>query len=106
MPTGRRLLRREVGDRGKRSRVCTDGDPACWWLDDVRVVDLVEDCQFPPEANDDFAVTTVDTPVTVDVLANDFDPDGDPLTVSAARRSSPGTDDGRPTRPSSLPRDR
>lgn len=36
-----------------------------------------------PRAGDDQATTTEDVPVTVDVLANDFDPDGDALTVAA-----------------------
>ena len=35
-----------------------------------------------PVAVDDFATTDEGTPVTIDVLANDSDPDGDPLTVS------------------------
>jgi outer membrane protein OmpA-like peptidoglycan-associated protein len=34
-----------------------------------------------PVANPDAATTTVGEPVTVDVLANDFDPDGDPIEV-------------------------
>lgn len=38
----------------------------------------------PPEAEDDTASTAEDTAVTIDVLANDEDPDGDPLTVTAA----------------------
>ncbi len=37
-------------------------------------VRCVED---PPAARDDGAVTDEDTSVTVDVLANDSDPDGD-----------------------------
>ena len=37
----------------------------------------------PPNAAADHAETDVDVPVTVFVLANDTDPDGDPLTVSA-----------------------
>jgi subtilisin family serine protease/subtilisin-like proprotein convertase family protein len=37
----------------------------------------------PPDAVDDSASTPEDTPVTVAVLANDRDPDGDPLTVTA-----------------------
>jgi hypothetical protein len=36
----------------------------------------------PPVAVDDQFSTSVDTPVDVDVLANDLDPDGDALTVS------------------------
>jgi CshA-type fibril repeat protein len=37
-----------------------------------------------PVAIDDAATTREDTPVTIPVLANDFDVDGDPLTVTAA----------------------
>jgi PGF-CTERM protein/surface glycoprotein (TIGR04207 family)/PGF-pre-PGF domain-containing protein len=36
-----------------------------------------------PTANDDTATTDEDTSVTVDIVANDTDPDGDPLEVSA-----------------------
>ena len=35
----------------------------------------------PPVANDDQATTEEDTPVVIAVLANDTDPDGDPLVV-------------------------
>ncbi|WP_279349256.1 Ig-like domain-containing protein [Erythrobacter litoralis] len=38
----------------------------------------------PPIATDDNAATQEDTPVNIDVLANDNDPDGDPLTVVSA----------------------
>ncbi len=41
----------------------------------------------PPVATGDQAVTDQDAPVVIDVLGNDSDPDGDPLSVSAA--SSP-----------------
>ena len=37
-----------------------------------------------PTATDDVATTNEDTPVTISVLANDTDPDGDPLTVTTA----------------------
>uniref|UniRef100_UPI003F6BC395 cadherin-like domain-containing protein n=1 Tax=Roseicyclus sp. TaxID=1914329 RepID=UPI003F6BC395 len=37
-----------------------------------------------PIAENDTATTDEDTPVTIDVLANDNDPDGDPLTIIAA----------------------
>ena len=37
----------------------------------------------PPVANGDSATTAVDTEVTIDVLANDSDANGDPLTVTA-----------------------
>lgn len=35
----------------------------------------------PPIVGDDFAITLEDTPIEVDVLANDFDPDGDPISI-------------------------
>ncbi len=38
----------------------------------------------PPVAANDLANTIEDTPVAIPVLANDADPDGDPLTVTAA----------------------
>lgn len=42
-----------------------------------------------PNATGDDAVTTVDTAVTVDVLANDTDPDGDALSVVPATLGPP-----------------
>jgi hypothetical protein len=44
-----------------------------------------------PVAVDDTATTDENTPVTVDVLANDSDPDGDPLTVDLDSAPSSGT---------------
>ena len=38
----------------------------------------------PPTATNDSATTAEDTPVTIAVLANDTDPDGDPLTITSA----------------------
>ncbi|MEP3225399.1 MAG: Ig-like domain-containing protein [Parasphingorhabdus sp.] len=38
----------------------------------------------PPVANDDVATTDEDTPITLNVLSNDTDVDGDPLTVTGA----------------------
>ncbi len=38
----------------------------------------------PPVATNDTASTPEDTPVTISPLANDRDPDGDPLTITAA----------------------
>jgi subtilisin-like proprotein convertase family protein len=45
----------------------------------------------PPTAVDDFAVTDEDTPTTIDVLANDSDPEGDPLTVTSIDWTSGGS---------------
>ncbi len=43
-----------------------------------------------PIAVDDSATTDEDTAVTLDVLANDSDPDGDPLTVTAVTQPANG----------------
>lgn len=47
--------------------------------------------QGPPVAVDDFASTLEDTPVTIDVLANDSDPNGDALTVISVGPAMQGT---------------
>lgn len=44
-----------------------------------------------PIANADVANTRVETPVTIDVLANDSDPDGDAIQVSAVGTPAHGT---------------
>ena len=44
-----------------------------------------------PVAVDDSAATTPDTPVTIDLLANDFDPDGDTLLIAALGTASDGS---------------
>ncbi|MDT7855729.1 Ig-like domain-containing protein [Rubrivirga sp. S365] len=44
----------------------------------------------PPQAQDDAAATAEDQPVTISVLANDTDPDGDPLSVLAVTQPSSG----------------
>lgn len=41
-----------------------------------------------PVADSDSATTAEDTPVTINILGNDVDPDGDPLTVTAASASN------------------
>ena len=43
----------------------------------------------PPVAGDDLASTPINTPVTVAVLGNDTDPDGDVLTVSNPKLANP-----------------
>lgn len=55
-----------------------------WYVDDVSFTGqpVVSTCG-PPVANDDTATTAFGHSVNVDVLANDTDPDNDPLTVSA-----------------------
>ena len=45
----------------------------------------------PPVANNDSATTTAGTPVTISVLANDTDIDGDPLAVASVSTPAHGT---------------
>lgn len=45
----------------------------------------------PPVAGDDTATTNEDTPVNINVLANDSDPDNDPLTLSIATNPTNGS---------------
>ena len=45
----------------------------------------------PPVANADTATTVGTTPVRIAVLANDSDPDGDPLTVTSTTRPAHGS---------------
>jgi hypothetical protein len=45
----------------------------------------------PPEPLDDEAATAVDTPVDIDVLANDSDPDGNTLNVATVSDGTNGT---------------
>ncbi|CAE6904890.1 COG2931 RTX toxins and related Ca2 -binding proteins [Vibrio sp. B1FIG11] len=49
--------------------------------DDAQVSVTVNPINDAPVANDDSAVTDEDTPVTIDVLPNDTDVDGDTLTI-------------------------
>ena len=52
---------------------------------------VVESVDDPPQARDDAETTAEDTAVTVDVLANDSDPDGDPLAVTGVSDPANGT---------------
>lgn len=52
--------------------------------DTATVVVTVNPVNDAPVANDDVATTPEDTPVTLNVLGNDTDVDGDPLTVTGA----------------------
>nr|MDJ0925474.1 Ig-like domain-containing protein [Acidimicrobiia bacterium] len=51
----------------------------------------VADTNRGPLPLDDVVVATEDTPLTIDVLANDTDPDGDPLTISGASDPANGS---------------
>jgi hypothetical protein len=51
----------------------------------------VSNSNHAPVANNDSASTQPDTPVTVNVLANDSDPDNDPLTVTGVSTPAHGS---------------
>ncbi len=68
-------------------------------FDQVRLTDILlrapdqqsDVCNSPPDAQDDEATTAEDTAVSIDVLANDTDPDGDTLTVQNVNDPPLGT---------------
>ena len=51
-------------------------------MDTAKVDVTITGVNDAPTANDDTATTDEDTPTTIDILGNDTDPDGDPLTIS------------------------
>ncbi len=59
-------------------------------VDQGTVTVTVTPANSAPIAVDDAAATTENTPVEIDVLANDSDPDGDPLTVVAVTEPGSG----------------
>ena len=68
----------------------SDGDGTT--ADDTATVSItVNAVNDPPVATDDSATTSEDTAVTVDVLANDTDTEGDELTVAGIADGSNGT---------------
>ena len=70
-------------------RVCDDGTPvAC---DEGTVTVTVTPQNDPPIAVDDLDATDEDAPVTVAVLTNDSDPDGDPLTITSVSDPANGS---------------
>ncbi|WP_292658826.1 Ig-like domain-containing protein [Nitratifractor sp.] len=62
--------------------------------DSTSTITIQNDDSNPPTANDDSASTDEDTAVTIDVLSNDSDPDGDPLSVTS---TSHGPSNGKVT---------
>jgi hypothetical protein len=62
--------------------VTDDGTPAN--LSDSQTITItVNEVNHPPVTSDDAAITTEDTPIVIDVLANDIDEDGHRLTISS-----------------------
>jgi hypothetical protein len=60
------------------------------YVDDVLIGESSDTSSAPPDAVDDVATTTEDTPIDIDVRANDSDPDGDPLSVSSFSQGAKG----------------
>ncbi|HQU65314.1 MAG TPA: Ig-like domain-containing protein, partial [Flavobacteriaceae bacterium] len=82
-----------VGEDSFEYQVCDGGNPiAC---DTATVtIEVVDDPVIgndPPVANNDTNTTEVDTPVSGNVLVNDFDLDGDPIVVTSNTNPSNGT---------------
>lgn len=69
--------------------VCDGGVPSL--CDTAQVTVTVLASNDPPDAADDSAATTAGNGVVVPVLANDTDPDGDPLTVLTSTAPANGT---------------
>ncbi|MFA5941428.1 MAG: retention module-containing protein, partial [Sinimarinibacterium sp.] len=69
--------------------------------DTATVTVNVESVNDGPDAVDDTVNTPEETPITIPVLVNDSDPDGDPLTVTGVTQGANGTvtigPDGNPT---------
>ncbi|MCI0581368.1 MAG: tandem-95 repeat protein, partial [Chloroflexi bacterium] len=62
-----------------------------WWIDDVEFTDTLtvpESCPLPPDAADDTAQTVRDVAISIDVLANDTDPNAEPLVVGRVDAAS------------------
>ena len=60
-----------------------------WWVDDVQFSNVTINC--PPVAMADSSGTVNGIPVTINVLANDLDPNNDTLTVTGITQPANGT---------------
>ncbi len=82
-----------VGEDTFTYQICDGGNPvACDTA--IVTIEVIDDPIIdndPPVANNDTAVTEVDTPVNGNVLVNDYDMDGDPITITGNTDPSNGT---------------
>jgi large repetitive protein len=70
----------------------SNGTVGSWSYDLKFTVHLCEEtANSAPIAEDDTAVTLINTPVNIDVLANDSDPEDDALTITAVTDPTNGT---------------
>jgi len=79
-----------VGYTGTDTFTYTIADPK-GLTSSAMVTITVTAINHPPIANPDYAVAKFNTPVTIPVLANDSDPDGDPLTIVSFTQAGHGT---------------
>ena len=61
--------------------ICDDGLPVLCDTGVVIINVTPPPTNNPPVAADNYATTLINTPVTIGVLGNDFDPDGDPIVL-------------------------
>jgi large repetitive protein len=61
-----------------------DGNPTGETISFLEIESIIDGNGQSPVAGDDTATTPEDTPVVIDVLGNDTDPQGQPLTVTGA----------------------
>jgi len=91
--SGDQLLTAEVFDYETKNsysiRVRTTDNDGLWY-EEVFTVAII-DVNDAPQATDDSAATNEDTPVDVDVLANDMDADGDSLIISSVTQPANGS---------------
>jgi len=82
-----------IGTDNFSYEVCDGGSPvACDSADvTIQVIPVGTPDNAAPVANDDTAVTEEDTPVNGNVLVNDFDPDGDTITVTGNTQPTNGS---------------
>ena len=78
-------IRTYVGEDTFEYQVCDGGNPSLVILRlfILRVQPVGSPDNDPPVANADTNTTQVDTPVDGTVLPNDYDPDDDPISVTA-----------------------
>ncbi|WP_299103569.1 Ig-like domain-containing protein, partial [uncultured Winogradskyella sp.] len=82
-----------IGEDTFTYTICDDGNPQACDTATVYIDVLPESgpSNEAPIANADTSTTPVGTPIDVVVLANDFDPDGDPITITATTDPANGT---------------
>ena len=71
--------------------VATADDGTIYWVQIFGTTnDTADDVHTAPQVTADVVSVAEDTPATIDVLANDTDPDGDPLGIASASATTGG----------------